>query len=122
MQLCITKLTAQNQTLEQTVPLKTLPNSEAATNQLPDQFTTRKQPSWHVDYASRFNSHTGTHGLCSKAASKETVTLEKFVNLSREISACSRLKVYTGPFPLGISHSVRDNAQVTQNSFFLQLK
>lgn len=43
-----------------------LPNCDASTNQWPDQFTTRKQLSWHVDYASRLNSHTGSHGPVAK--------------------------------------------------------
>lgn len=37
-----------------------------------------------MDYASRFNSHAGTHGPVAKLLPK-TVNLKKLVNLSRKI-------------------------------------
>lgn len=54
--------------------------------------------------------------LCSGKAAvkvKDTTNWKELVNLSRKISAHSHLKVYTGSFPLGMTYSAKDNAQVT---------
>jgi len=71
----------------------------------------KKKLSWHLDYPSMFSSHATAHGPVAKLLSK-TLQIGK-INLSRKISACSHLKVYTGPFPLGMTYLAKHNAQVT---------